>query len=75
VDLEIDEYSIGPSSPLVGHTLRDSPLRRSTNATVVAIKRADGKAIFSPDPDAVLAAGDTLILVGPSGISSRLGSI
>jgi voltage-gated potassium channel len=75
LELEIDEYLIGAGSPLVGQALRESPLRRGTNATVVAIKRADGKAIFSPDPDAVLSAGDTLILVGPAGISGRLANI
>ena len=75
VDLEMDEYVIGGRSPLVGLSLRDAHVRRHTSATVVAIKRADGETLVSPDPDALLAARDTLILIGPTGISSRLDEI
>ena len=71
----MDEYVIGGRSPLVGLSLRDARVRRHTNATVVAIKRADGETLVSPDPDARLAARDTLILIGPTGISSRLDEI
>ncbi len=75
VDLEIDEYVIGDQSPLVGKTLRDSRIRRTTGSLVVAIKRADGESLVGPDPDSVLGAGDTLILVGPAGVSSRLKAL
>jgi len=75
VDLELDEYEIGDESPLVGRSLRDSGVRRKTGAIVVAIKRADGEALVGPDPDAHLEAKDTLILVGPAGVSSRLDEI
>lgn len=75
VDLEMDEYVITEDSPLKGKLLRDSLLRRKTGASVVAIKRADGQTLFSPDPDAEFRVGDTLILVGPAGVSSRLDGI
>lgn len=75
VDLELDEYEIGEQSPLVGRSLRDSGVRRKTGAIVVAIKRADGEALVGPNPDAHLEAKDTLILVGPAGVSSRLDAI
>lgn len=75
VDLEIDEYVVGDQSPLVGKTLRDSRIRHTTGSLVVAIKRADGEALVGPDPDARLGARDTLILVGPAGVSSRLEAI
>ncbi len=75
VDLEIDEYVIEKSSPLVGKSLRQSNIRSHTNATAVAIKRVDGATIVNPDPDAELASGDTLILVGSGGASSRLDQI
>ncbi|MGB2984926.1 MAG: potassium channel protein [Phycisphaerae bacterium] len=75
VDLELDEYEIGEQSPLVGRSLRDSGVRRKTGAIVVAIKRADGEALVGPNPDAHLEARDTLILVGPAGVSSRLDEI
>ena len=75
VDLEMDEYVLAEDSALVGKTLRTSRLRRNTGAIVVGIKRAGGEALVNPDPDAVLECNDTLILVGPSGISSRLDAI
>ena len=75
VDLELDEYKVSDRSPLVGRSLRDSHVRRKTGAIVVAIKRADGEALVNPDPDAHLEAKDTLILVGPAGVSSRLDNI
>ncbi|UCE60304.1 MAG: potassium channel protein [Phycisphaerales bacterium] len=75
VDLEMDEYIVGTRSPLAGTTLRDSPLRQKTGAIVVAIKHADGKTHVNPDPDELLSVGDTLVLVGPAGVSSRLDSL
>ena len=75
VDLELDEYEVSDQSPLVGRSLRDSHVRRKTGAIVIAIKRADGEALVNPDPDAHLEAKDTLILVGPAGVSSRLDKI
>ena len=75
VELEIDEYKIGRHSPLVGMSLRNSRIRRKTGAVVVAIKRADGQALVGPDPDLPLKPNDTLILVGPSGVSERLDQL
>ncbi len=72
VDLEMDEYVIGEKSSLVGMSLRDAHVRHQTGATVVAIKRADGETLVSPGPDAVVERRDTLILIGPVGVSSRL---
>jgi len=75
VDLEMDEYVVSDGSPLVGMSLRDAHVRRHTGATVVAIKRADGETLVSPDPDSVVESRDTLILIGPTGISSRIEGI
>lgn len=75
LELEIDEYVIRKTSPLVGRTLREADVRIRTGAMVVAIKRADGEAIVNPDPDAGLGTHDTLILVGPIGVSDRLDAI
>lgn len=75
VDLEIDEYVLGKNSPLVGRTLIEASIREKFGATVVAVKRADGEALVTPDPHSVLAVNDTLILVGAAGISQRLSNI
>jgi len=72
VDLEMDEYVVVAESGLVGRSIGDSLVRRKTGAIVVAIKRADGETIYTPDPEVVLGAGDALIIVGPVGVSERL---
>lgn len=72
VKLEMDEFVIASTSPLTGKSLRESHLHERTGALVVAIKRADGQTLYSPKPDIQLAEGDTLIVVGPSGVSVRL---
>ncbi len=75
VDLEIDEFVVGPNSSLAGTTLREAHVPDKTGAMVVAIKKPQREAVFSPDPNVILESGDTLILVGPTGISSRLEAI
>lgn len=72
ISLEMDEHLVTQGSPLAGKTLRESDMRKRTGASVVAIKRADGETLFSPDPDAQVEPGDTLILVGPIGISDKI---
>ncbi len=72
MDLEVDEYVIAEQSRMKNKTLRSSGLRQEAGVTVVAIKKADGAMIFSPDPDELIESADTLIMVGPAGASSRL---
>ncbi|MFQ5462424.1 MAG: potassium channel family protein [Phycisphaerae bacterium] len=72
VQLEMDEYVINTQSTLSGKMLKECQLREQLGATVVAIKRADGKTVFSPDPQTALNTGDTLILVGKAGVSQQL---
>ena len=75
VDLELDEFGLGEHSPLVGAMLKDSRIREKCDATVVAIKRHGGHAIYNPEPTVKLEVRDTLILVGPAGVSDRLKSL
>ena len=75
VILEIEEYSVTHRSPLLGRTLRDSAVRTRSDAIVAVVKRADGEAIFNPEADTELLEGDTLILVGPAGVSERLDAM
>jgi len=75
VELEMDEYIVRPDSPLKGKTLKDSGLRQKARAMVVAIKRADGTTVFNPDANEIILENDTLILIGPAGVSSRLEAL
>jgi voltage-gated potassium channel len=72
VDLEIAEYAVGPDSSVKDKSLRESDLRHRSGGIVVAIKRADGETVFSPEPDVVIRQNDTLIVIGGSGVCDRL---
>ena len=63
-DLQVEQMTVSPQSPVAGKDLVESQLRQRFNIIVIGIKKADGKLLFNPKSEAVLEAGDTLILVG-----------
>jgi len=67
VDLEMDQLVVAAESRLADKTLRDLALPNRTGAMVVAVRRADGQTVYSPGPNLLISAGDTLILVGKVG--------
>ena len=75
VDLEMDQVTLERESNMIGQTLRELALSSRAGATVVAIRRPDGTALYSPDPDTALAEGDALIIIGQRGIASALARI
>ena len=64
LDLQIEETTIQPLSPLTGKTLRASRLRDDLGLIVVAIKKPQGHMIYTPPGEQVIEAGDTLIALG-----------
>jgi len=75
VDIEIAQYEVPASSPLAGKALRESRIRERMSMMVVAIKRPDGRQLFSPGPEETINAGDQLVLIGPGGQASRLNEL
>lgn len=63
-DLSFEEVTIPDGSVLVGMALRDTPIRKETRLLVVAVRDADRTFIYNPEPDYVLQAGTTLIVMG-----------
>jgi TrkA domain protein len=61
--LSVEWFRVEADSPLAGRSIRDSEVRRRTGASIIAILRG-GDAHPNPDPSAVVAAGDTLMVVG-----------
>jgi TrkA domain protein len=61
--LAIDWVKITPKSALADRSLRDAAIRSTTGVSVVAVVR-DDTTIAAPEPDFVLAAGDTVVVVG-----------
>ncbi len=62
--LEMEELTIDPSSVYVGQSLRSSGIRQELGVNVLAIKREGEPMEYSPVPDALLGAGNHLIVMG-----------
>jgi voltage-gated potassium channel len=62
--LELEELTIDPSSVYVGQGLQSSGIRHDLGITVLAIKREGEEMKYSPAADAILCAGDDLIVMG-----------
>ncbi len=75
IELEMDEFVVRPESPLCSKTLLESNIRRTADATVIAVKTNAGETVYQPGPDHRMQQGDTLILIGKSGVSTRLRAL
>ena len=71
-DLQMEQLTIAPESSVAGKDLIASQLRQRYNIIVIGIKKLDGKLLFNPQPQVILEAGDTLILVGGKGNLARM---
>lgn len=63
IGVEMHEVTIDESSPVAGRSLKAIDLRRSTGVIVVALRQR-GQIQLNPDPDAVIAAGSSLLALG-----------
>lgn len=64
-NLQMEEAQVAPTSPLAGTTLATSGIRPRFGLMIIAIDKPGAGMVFNPQPDQVIAAGDTLIAVGP----------
>ncbi len=64
LELQIEEIEMGPASPLVGRSLKASPIRSELGIIIVAIKKPGAGMAFNPAPESLLEAGDLLITLG-----------
>lgn len=64
IDLQLEETIIRAGSPLIGTHLQDSRIRSELKIIVVAIKKANGKMEFNPNPEVAFEQGDTLVAIG-----------
>lgn len=67
LELAAEQVEVAAGSPFVGRAIKDANLRQHFGVIVVAIKRAAGHMEFNPPPEAVIAAGDQLVVLGDSG--------
>jgi voltage-gated potassium channel len=69
LSLRLEQVRIPSNSALADHTLAEAQLRQKTGLIVIAVRRMDdreqeGTLIYNPGPDAVVRAGDVLIVLG-----------
>ena len=62
-DLQLDQTSVGASSPLVAHTLAEADVRNTWGLDVVAVQR-EAKVHPSPPADFRVEVGDVLVVFG-----------
>jgi voltage-gated potassium channel len=62
--LSMEQVHIRENSALVGKTIVDAGIRQKFGVIVVAIKRGVGAMEFNPPPEAVLNAGDEMVVLG-----------
>jgi voltage-gated potassium channel len=64
LELAMEQVSIGQTSALSGRSILDCNLRQRFGVIVVGIQRDGGKMEFNPAPDALMCAGDQLVVLG-----------
>ena len=62
--LDMEEVKIAPDSTATSMPLREMGISDNYNAMVVAVRRKGSAAVLNPGPDFMVAAGDTLLVVG-----------
>jgi voltage-gated potassium channel len=75
LDLAIEQVKIGDHAPFAGQSILEANLRQRFGVVIVGIQRRDGRMDFNPPPDALMQAGDQLIVMGRSDGLKQLESI
>lgn len=66
VFIDIEEFMVQPNSPLVGKSLKELKLKNKFGITIIAIRKRDGRVIYTPNSDTVIEALDLLVVVAPA---------
>ena len=61
LDIRLVELDVKAGDFLDRHSLASAKIRKSTGASVLALRRADGQFLHNPDPHTTVYAGDVLI--------------
>ncbi len=64
LELAMEQVNIGPTSELSARTILEANLRQRFGVIVIGIRRGDGKMEFNPPSDALMRAGDQLVVLG-----------
>ncbi|MEA2206938.1 MAG: voltage-gated potassium channel [Blastocatellia bacterium] len=73
--LEFEQVAVEMGSPLAGRKLRDTINRNVLDVVIVSIQRKGGEALFNPQGDTQIEAGDVLIAIGGVESLEKLNSM
>jgi voltage-gated potassium channel len=71
-EIEMDQVQLAAGSKLIGKSLQELALPHRVGAHVCAVQRSGAEPVYQPASDFVLAAGDILVLIGPTGSTSAV---
>lgn len=71
-NLRIEEVPVPVASSLAGAALKDTNIRRESRVLVIAVRSADGRYEYNPEPEFVLSTGATLIVLAETAEMARL---
>lgn len=74
IDLRLEQVTLKEHSQLVGHTLKDTNIKQTSGAMIVAVKQS-GKLITNPPPDLKFGVGDDLIALGAEQQLTKLAEL
>ena len=63
-EIQISDVLVSNQSPVAGYAISEKLSNRNIGITILAIHKPDGNAIINPVGDAMVEAGDRLILLG-----------
>jgi voltage-gated potassium channel len=64
LDLSMEQVHIKDDSALANQSIVDAGIRQKFGVIIVGIKRAGGTMEFNPAPEAIMRAGDELVVLG-----------
>ena len=73
--LAFEQVLIESDSPLVGQTLRETPIRAELDIVIISIRRSEGDMVFNPAAQTIIEAGDILIAIGQVEALTRLNEM
>jgi voltage-gated potassium channel len=64
LDVCLEQMRVSAGSEMASKSLKQVQVRRDLGVIVLAIRKGDGEMLFNPPAEAVLEAGDFLIVMG-----------
>ena len=64
VEFRVEELDIAPDCQIVGKSIKDSGVRETSGALILAVESGGDDVIVNPSPEQVLRSGERLVVVG-----------